>query len=77
MDKESFARLWRELRRDLSDAPAGDWSREARAWAVESGLVQGSGTLPDGGTDYRWGDLLTREEMAALLYRLVRLTGEK
>lgn len=75
MDQETFGKLWKALREEMSASAAGGWSQEARAWAVEAGLVRGSGTLPDGSSDYRWGDLLTREEMAVLLYRFARLTG--
>ena len=75
MTAEQFKTLWRAMRAELQDNDAGDWSAEARAWAVESGLVEGGGTLPDGTANYMWADVLTREQMAVLLYRFARLLG--
>lgn len=56
---------------------ASDWSREDRAWAVEIGLFQGSGTLPDGTPDYQWQRQPTRQELAALFRRYYLLTNQK
>lgn len=56
---------------------ASDWSREDRAWAVEIGLFQGSGTLPDGTPDYQWQRQPTRQELAALFHRYYLLTNQK
>jgi len=41
-----------------------DWSAEARAWAIRSGIFRG-----DGSGDYRWREPVTREELAAVLQR--------
>lgn len=41
-----------------------DWSAEARAWAVRSGIFMG-----DCSGDYRWRDPVTREELATVLHR--------
>lgn len=75
MTAEQFKTLWRAMRAELQDNDAGDWSAEARTWAVESGLVEGGGTLPDGTANYMWADVLTREQMAVLLYRFAKLLG--
>ena len=37
---------------------SGQWSREAREYAISSGLFAGSGTTPDGQPNYMWEDLL-------------------
>lgn len=75
MDKERFKELWQEIRQDLQDNDAGGWSEQARNWAVQTGLIQGSGSLPDGAPNYMWEDLLTREQMAVLLYRFAVMAG--
>ena len=63
-------------RHKLQDNDASSYSAEARKWAVACGLIQGSGKLPDGSDNYMWEDLLTREQMATLLYRFALLMGQ-
>ncbi|MCI9057713.1 MAG: CHAP domain-containing protein, partial [Oscillospiraceae bacterium] len=63
-------------RQKLQDNDASSYSAEARAWAVARGLVQGGGKLPDGTDNFMWEDLLTREQMATLLYRFALLMGQ-
>lgn len=75
MDKERFKELWRELRQDLQDNDSGDWSGEARKWAVDSGLMRGSGKGPEGEPNYMWEDMLTREQLVTVLYRFAKLVG--
>ncbi len=75
MDRETFKKLWHEMRQDLQDNDAGDWSEQARAWAVQTGLIQGSGKLPDGSDNFMWEDILTREQMVTLLYRFAVMAG--
>ena len=57
------------------DNDAGDWSKEDRQWAIDNGLFEGSGTLPNGEPNYMWADLLTREQAAALFHRLAEKNG--
>ena len=63
-------------RHKLQDNDASSYSAEGRKWAVACGLIQGSGKLPDGSDNYMWEDLLTREQMATLLYRFALLMGK-
>ena len=63
-------------RHKLQDNDASSYSAEARKWAVACGPIQGSGKLPDGSDNYMWEDLLTREQMATLLYRFALLMGK-
>ncbi len=65
--------LWRHMGSpraepgSFSDVPADLWYSEAVAWAAENGIVNGMDETtfqPDGN--------LTREQMAAILYRLAR-----
>lgn len=72
MDQAKFKALFLEMRKELQDNDASEYSREAREWAVSTGLVQGgSGDEFNG----MWEDLLTREQMATLLYRFAKMVG--
>ena len=55
-------------------AGVGAWSAEARAWAIETGLINGVGKCSDGTTDYAWTDNVTREQLVTILHRLAGLT---
>lgn len=76
MDVVRFKELWGEMRKELQDNDSGDWSKEARDWATSIGLIAGMGTLPNGEQNYAWADLLTREQMAVLLYRFAQMIGK-
>ncbi len=52
-----------------ADSGGSEWSADARAWAVENGIVTGVGAGKDGKPDYAWGDFLTREQFVTMLYR--------
>ena len=71
MDVEKFKELWLEMRSELQDNDAADWSAEGRQWAVGNGIVQGGGN-----GNYMWEDILTREQMAVMLYRFAKLMGQ-
>ena len=75
MDVNRFAELYEEYRKTLQDNDCGSWSKKAREWAVESGLIAGGGTLPDGTPNYMWADTLTREQAAQLFYRFAKMAG--
>ena len=75
MDVNRFAELWREMRQELQDNDSGSYSQEARTWAVDSQLLQGSGTLADGTPNYMWEDVLTREQLVTVLYRFAKKAG--
>ena len=66
-----FAAGWEALRAQLRAAPGADYSAAARAWAAAKGLFVGAGTHPDGTPDYQWGDFVTREQLAVVLWRLM------
>ena len=65
-----------DYKKTLQDNDASDWSKEAREWAVSTGLVKGGNTLPDGTPNYMWQDSLSREQMATLLYRFKDILNE-
>ena len=75
MTLERFTELMNEYRAALRDNDSGDWSKEAREWAIANGLFEGSGTLANGQPNYMWADFLTREQAAALFYRFAQKNG--
>ena len=68
--KDVFQQNFQAIRDKLQDNDAGNWSAEARAWAVETGLIAGVGKMPDGTPNYAWEDFLTREQLVQVLFRL-------
>ena len=66
---EEWQKQFDALRAELQDNDAADWSASARAWATETGIINGIGTLPDGSPNYAWEDFLTREQLVTILYR--------
>lgn len=76
MDIQKFKELMREYRTELQDNDSSNWSKEAREWAVKNGIITGGTPLPNGEPNYMWEDLLTREQMATLLYRFAKLMGK-
>lgn len=58
-------------RKELQDNDSGDWSEQARNWAVKTELIKGAGTLEDGSPNYMWMDFCTREQLVTLLYRVL------
>ena len=72
MDINKFKKLWHEMRKELQDNDAHEWSLEAREWAVSSGLVQGGSTEDFNGM---WEDMMTREQLVTVLYRFAEKFG--
>ncbi len=56
---------WEEFLRSLQEDNPSLWAEEACAWAVKQGVIKG-----DGQGSFRWRDPVTREELAAMLYRM-------
>lgn len=76
MTTEQFKKLWNEVRKELQDNDAGAYSAEARAWAIQNGIIQGNITEAGGEPNYMWEDFLTRQQMVTLLYRFAKLMGK-
>ena len=74
---DAFKEQMRLYRAELQDNDAGDWSTEARQWAIDNGLVVGTGALPDGSPNYAWGDFVTREQLVTILYRQEQFNNRK
>ena len=76
MNVERFTELWQEMRKGLQDNDAGNYSKEARAWAQSTGLIEGNGITSDGQPNCMWQDMLTREQFVTVLYRFAKLIGK-
>lgn len=79
MDQSKFNEMFKtamtEYRKSLQDNDCGDWSAEARAWAVNVGLFDGNGTTVAGQPNMMWQDFLTREQAAQLFFRFAKQNG--
>lgn len=69
MDVSRFKELWLEMRKELQDNDCSDWSKDGRDFCIDSGIIQGGGTLPDGEPNYMYHDLITREQLMVILKR--------
>ena len=76
MDVTRFHELWLEMRKQLQDNDSSSYSAEARDWAIANGIINGSGTLPDGTPNYMWEDVPTREQLVTTLFRFAKLMGK-
>lgn len=72
---DDFKKLWYEFRKELQDNDSSGYSEAARKWAVQVGLIQGSGKLPDGQPNYMWEDVPTREQLITVMYRFAQIIG--
>lgn len=73
---EEFKELWNEMRAELQDNDSGEWSDNAKQWAVDNGYILGNGTTVDGEENYMWQDLVTREQLVTVLYRYADQHGQ-
>lgn len=76
MDVKRFKELYAEMRKELQDNDASNYSAEARAWATSNGLIAGNGTTVNGEPNCMWGDVLTREQFVTVLYRWAQMIGK-
>ncbi len=76
MDGKQFAKLWNEMRKAWQDNDASGYSEEARKWAIDSGLIAGTGKLGNGEPNYAWADMLTREQLVTVLFRYAQMIGK-
>ena len=76
MDVVRFKELFDEMRGEFRDNDSASWSKEARDWAVNTGLINGNGKTINGEPNCMWEDLLTREQLAMVLYRFAQMIGK-
>lgn len=72
---EQWKAFMTQYRQELQDNDSGEWSKEAREWAVSAGIVTGSGEV-NGLPVYMWEDLSTREQLITVLYRFAKSIGQ-
>lgn len=72
---EQWKEYMTKYRQELQDNDCGDWSKEAREWAIRVGLFAGNGTTVDGQPNMMWQDQLSREQAAQLFYRFAKNAG--
>ncbi len=73
MEGKQFKKLFDEMRQQWRDNDANEYSKEARQWAADSGLIKGS---TSGEFNGMWEDLMTREQLVTVLYRFAQLMGK-
>lgn len=76
MDVVRFKELFDEMREGFRDNDSANWSKEARDWAVNTGLISGNGETINGEPNCMWEDLLTREQLVTVLYRFAQMMGK-
>lgn len=69
LEQKDFNNMFVKYRNSLQNNYCSSWSKEAREWAISTGLIQGSDKLLDGTPNYMWQDFLTREQLVMFLYR--------
>ena len=65
---ERMSDLANEVTERLAPETENAWSKEARDWAVDNGLIGGYGN-----GEFGWGDPVTREQLAVILKRFSEL----
>ena len=71
MTQQEFNERMETYLKTLAQQQPAHWSAEARAWAEKTGLIAGDET---GNRQYL--SFLTREQLAVLLHRYAKLTGQ-
>ncbi len=65
--------LWAKITEPLRDNDVNEYSKPAREWCIENGVIAGTG----GDTpNYQWAAPLTREQFCTMLYRFAKLIGK-
>ena len=73
MTVDEFTKLYNAMRKKQQDNDASLYSKEARDWAIKTGLILGGGS---GATNYMWEDVVSREQFVTLLYRFAKWIGK-
>lgn len=73
MDGKQFYKMFNEMRKEWRDNDASAYSKDARKWAVDSGLIAGGDAENFNGM---WEDLMTREQLVTVLYRFAQMMGK-
>lgn len=65
MSYQQFKEFMEQYREELRNKEGSNWSKNERQWAVDNGIITG-----DENDRYMWQDFMTREQLAAVVYRL-------
>ena len=65
LTQEQFNKMMDVYLTDLTSKPVGEWSKDARIWAEDKGVIKG-----DAKGNKNYCKFLTREEAAQILYNL-------
>ena len=76
MTQEKFNEMMANYRKTLQDNDSHSYSKEAREWCMNNGIIQGTGTTINGEPNGAWEDFLTREQVATLFYRFAKMMGQ-
>lgn len=76
MSIKDFIDFMNQYRDELQDNDADEYSKEAREWAISTGLIKGSGVDENGDPNNMWKDFLTREQFITVLYRFAKHIGK-
>lgn len=77
MTDERFMELMNNYRNTLRDNDCNEYSKDAREWAIQNGIIAGSGQkLANGEVNYMWADTMSREQFVTVLYRFAKLIGK-
>ena len=72
---EQFEEYMDRYLKERRDNDAANWSKDAREWLVNAGIVTGGSPLPNGDPNYSWEDFVTKEQAGAMLYRFSQKMG--
>lgn len=66
MTYDVFKKYMEQYKKELCELDGHEWSKEARDWSVENGLIKGTDVSK---LDGDWQDCMTREMMVVVLKR--------
>lgn len=76
MTQEKFNEMMEVYLASRNTNKAAGWSQEARQFLTDNGLIAGNGTEIDGEPNYCWPKLMSREEFATVIYRVLKFIGK-
>lgn len=73
MTQEKFNQMMDNYRKTLQDNDASSYSKEAREWSKNKGIIAGGSSDSFNGM---WEDFMTREQLVTVLYRFAKMIGK-
>ena len=75
MNYDTFKEFMNQYISERRDNDSSEYSKKAREYFVEKGIIQGGDPLPDGSPNYMWEDYTTKEQMITVAYRILEMVG--